>query len=247
MANNPVAIITGGGRRIGAETAKQLHSNGYNIILHYRRSIEEAKQLTEQFNNQRKNSAVAISADLNKIDDINHLVTEALVCWGKIDVLINNASSYYPTPFGSVTETQWEDLLASNTKAPFFLSQALAVELKKQNGCIVNIVDIHADIPLTEYSPYTIAKAGNAMLTKSLARELAPDVRVNGVAPGVIIWPENAAEHSEEEKQRILNQVPLGREGSANDIARTVLFFVKDAPYITGQILAVDGGRSIYL
>ena len=247
MTNNPVAIITGGGRRIGAETARQLHSNGYNIILHYRRSVEEAKQLTEQLNAQRQDSAIAISADLNKISDVNHLATKALASWGKIDALINNASSYYPTPFGSVSEAQWEDLLSSNTKAPFFLSQALADELKKQHGCIVNIVDIHANIPLAEYSPYTIAKAGNAMLTKSLARELAPRVRVNGVAPGVIIWPENAAEHSEVEKQRILNQVPLGREGSASDIAKTVLFFVKDAPYITGQILAVDGGRSIYL
>jgi len=143
--------------------------------------------------------------------------------------------------------TEWEDLQASNSKAPFFLSQALSTELKKQQGCIVNIVDIHAERPVLEYSPYTIAKAGIAMLTKSLARELAPYVRVNGVAPGVIIWPENAAEHSEVEKQRIVEQIPLAREGSADDIAKTVLFFVKDAPYITGQILAVDGGRSIYL
>jgi pteridine reductase len=247
MTTNPVAIITGGGRRIGAETARQLHQHGFNVVLHYRRSIKEAAELTDKLNQQRENSAIAIKADLNETEQVYQLAQQAAAHWGRVDALINNASSYYPTPFGQVTETQWDDLIASNTKAPFFLSQSLAEELKKQNGCIVNIVDIHAERPLTEYSPYTIAKAGNAMLTKSLARELAPKVRVNGVSPGVIIWPENAAEHSEEEKQRILNQVPLGREGSAEDIAKTVLFFIKDAPYITGQILAVDGGRSIYL
>lgn len=243
----PVALITGGGRRIGAETARQLHAHGFNVILHYRRSVDEAQQLAHHLNQQRPDSAQTLSADLRDISAVQDLAVQALGCWGRIDALINNASSYYPTPFPSVSEDQWDDLLASNTKAPFFLSQSLAPELKQQQGCIVNIVDIHAERPLLEYSPYTIAKAGSAMLTKSLARELAPAIRVNGVAPGVIIWPENAAEHSDAEKQRILNQVPLGREGCAEDIAKTVLFFVKEAPYITGQILAVDGGRSLYL
>lgn len=245
--SKPVALITGGGRRIGAEIAQQLHSNGFNVIIHYLRSETEALDLAERFNQQRQNSAVTIKADLSQVESVKTLAANAVSSWGYLDVLINNASSYYPTQFGEVTEEQWEDLQASNSKAPFFLSQALAPELKKQRGAIVNIVDIHADKPLPEYSPYTIAKAGTAMLTKSLARELAPEVRVNGVSPGVIIWPENAAEHSEQEKQRILEQIPLAREGSAGDIARTVLFFVKDAPYITGQILAVDGGRSLYL
>ena len=245
--SNPIALITGGGRRIGATTAKFLHANNFNVILHYRRSVKEALALTATLNNLRPHSATAICADLNNIDQVTQLADEALQQWGQLDVLINNASSYYPTRFGDVTEHQWDDLLASNTKAPFFLSQALAPALAKQQGCIVNIVDIHAERPLLDYSPYTIAKAGSAMLTKSLARELAPNIRVNGIAPGVIIWPENAAEHTDTEKQRILEQIPLQREGSADDIAKTVLFFVKDAPYISGQILAVDGGRSLYL
>jgi len=245
--NKPVALITGGGRRIGAEIATQLHQYGFNVIIHYLRSSNEANELAKQLNTLRENSAMTIQSDLTQLDSVKQLGSSAINIWGRLDVLINNASSYYPTEFGKVSEKEWDDLQASNSKAPFFLSQSVATELKNQQGCIVNIVDIHAERPVLEYSPYTIAKAGIAMLTKSLARELAPEVRVNGVAPGVIIWPENAAEHSKQEKQRILEQIPLAREGSAKDIAKTVLFFVKDAPYITGQILAVDGGRSIYL
>lgn len=245
--NNPVALITGGGRRIGAEIATQLHQHGFNVIIHYLRSSSEANGLAKRLNETRENSAITIKADLTQLGSVKKLGSDAIGTWGRLDVLINNASSYYPTEFGKVNEKDWDDLQASNSKAPFFLSQSVSAELTKQQGCIVNIVDIHAERPVLEYSPYTIAKAGIAMLTKSLARELAPKVRVNGVAPGVIIWPENAAEHSEQEKQRILEQIPLAREGSAKDIAKTVLFFVKDAPYITGQILAVDGGRSIYL
>lgn len=245
--SNPVALITGGGRRIGAEIARQLHQCHYNVIIHYLKSETEATELVDDLNRQRPASALSLKADLAKHEAILELAKEAVKAWGKIDVLINNASSYYPTHFGEVEEKQWDDLVATNTKAPFFLAQALAPGLKKQQGCIVNIVDIQAERPSLDYGPYTIAKAGAAMLTKSLARELAPEVRVNGVAPGVIIWPEKAAKHSEPEKQRILNQVPLQREGRADDIAKTVLFFIQQAPYITGQILAVDGGRSIYL
>ena len=244
---NPVALITGSSRRIGAETARQLHANNFNVVLHYRHSQIEAHQLTQQLNNIRQGSAVSFCANLKDIAQVEELAVNAIGHWGRIDTLINNASSYYPTPFGEVTEAQWSDLLDSNIKAAFFLSQALAPELKKHKGSIVNIVDIHADYPLPEYSPYTIAKAGSAMLTKSLARELAPQVRVNGVSPGVIVWPENAGEHTDKEKQRILDQVPLARVGTTQDIANTVLFFVTQAPYITGQILAVDGGRSIFL
>lgn len=242
-----VALITGGGRRIGAEIARQLHQQGYRVIIHYLRSVSDASQLTSELNRIRPNSAVSLKADISKLTELEELAQHCIETWGRLDVLINNASSYYPTEFGKVTEQQWEDLISSNAKAPFFLSQLLSAELKRRQGCIVNIVDIHAERPALEYSPYTIAKAGNAMMIKSLARELAPEVRVNGISPGVIIWPEKQAEHSEKEKQRILEQVPLNREGSAEDIARTVLFFVKSAPYITGQILAVDGGRSIYL
>jgi pteridine reductase len=241
--SNPVALITGSSRRIGAETARQLHANNFNVV----HSQKEAQLLTEQLNNIRENSAINFCADLKDVVQVRELAVNAAGHWGRIDALVNNASSYYPTPFGEVTEEQWSDLLDSNTKAAFFLSQALAADLKKQRGSIVNIVDIHADYPLPEYSPYSIAKAGSAMLTKSLARELAPHVRVNGVSPGVIVWPENAAEHTSQEKQRILAQVPLEREGTTQDIANTVLFFVTQAPYITGQILAVDGGRSIFL
>lgn len=247
MQNAPVALVTGGGRRIGAEISRQLHQAGFNVLIHFLRSKDDAAKLVASLNEQRENSAFALSADLNDIDQVKQLAVDAEAIWGRVDALINNASSYYPTEFGTVKESEWDDLLASNTKAPFFLSQALAPALIKQQGAIVNIVDIHAQSPLANYSPYTIAKAGNAMLTKSLARELAPNVRVNGVAPGVIIWPEKQAEHTEDEKNRILSQVPLGREGQASDIAKTVCFFVSDAPYITGQILAVDGGRSIYI
>ncbi|MEO0442787.1 MAG: pteridine reductase [Pseudomonadota bacterium] len=246
-SENPVALITGGGRRIGAEIARQLHAHAYNIIIHYRQSQSEAADLAGQLNQQRAASATTIGADLTTNAAIKQLAESAEKYWQRLDVLVNNASSYYPTTFGEVDEQQWEDLIATNTKAPFFLSQCLAPALRQSRGCIVNIVDIHAEKPLPEYTPYSIAKAGSAMLTKALARELAPEIRVNGVAPGVIIWPENAAEHSREEKLRILSQVPLGREGSAEDIARTVCFFVRQAPYITGQILAVDGGRNLFL
>lgn len=247
MKNEPVALITGGGRRIGAEIARHLHNAGFNVLIHFLRSKTEAAELVAYFNDLREDSAAVLQADLNDIEQVKKLATDAETVWGRVDALVNNASSYYPTEFGTVKESEWDDLLSSNTKAPFFLSQALAAALTKQQGVIVNIVDIHAESPLANYSPYTIAKAGNAMLTKSLARELAPNVRVNGVAPGVIIWPEKKAEHTEEEKNRILSQVPLGREGQASDIAKTVCFFINDAPYITGQILAVDGGRSIFI
>jgi len=247
MSVDPVALITGGGRRIGAEITRHLHQAGFNVLIHYLRSAEEAEQLAANLNNARPNSAKVLRADLNDMAQVKQLAEDAQKSWQRVDVLINNASSYYPTEFGTVKESEWDDLLSSNTKAPFFLSQALAPALTAQQGAIVNIVDIHAQSPLANYSPYTIAKAGNAMLTKSLARELAPAVRVNGVAPGVIIWPEKQAEHSQAEKDRILSQVPLAREGTASDIAKTVCFFVKDAPYITGQILAVDGGRSIFI
>lgn len=242
---SPVALITGGARRIGATIAQMLHSNGYNIVLHYRRSMSEAQTLVNRFNQERDNSAVAIPANLHQLEDIYQLAKAACKHWQRLDVLINNASSFYPTPVASATAEQWDDLLSSNLKAPFFITQAVADELRKQQGCIINIADIHAERPLKDHPIYCAAKAGNIMLTKSLARELAPHIRVNGIAPGAILWPEQNDAMDDAAKQDILHKIPLGRRGSAEDIADTVIFLVKQAPYITGQIITVDGGRSL--
>lgn len=244
-ANLPVALITGSARRIGAAIAQKLHGQSYNIALHYHHSAREANQLKDQLNLLRANSAVALEADLNQLTDITQLIQTATTHWQRLDVLINNASSFYPTPVASATAEQWDDLLNSNLKAPFFLAQAAMAELQKNQGCIINIADIHADRPLKNHSIYCAAKAGNVMLTKSLARELAPAVRVNGIAPGAILWPEQASKLSDTNKQDILSRIPLARQGSAEDIAQTVLFLVQAAPYITGQIIAVDGGRGL--
>lgn len=241
----PVALITGGARRIGAEIAQQLHQAGFNLVLHYRHSVDEAEALASVLNSQRPASVKILAADLLDITAVEELAKQAQACWGRIDALINNASSFYPTPIGKVTEDIWNDLLGSNLKAPFFLAQALAKELTKTCGSIINIADIHAERPLQDHSVYCIAKAGNLMLTKTLARELAPQIRVNGIAPGAILWPEQAMTMNEEVQQEILTKIPLQTRGSAADIARTVVFLVTQAPYITGQILAVDGGRSI--
>lgn len=240
----PVALITGGARRIGAEIVQQLHQAGYNIALHYRDSASEAEALANALNQQRAASVKIFSADLNDLSALQHLADQTIYSWGRVDVLVNNASTFYATPVGSVTEQNWNDLMGSNLKAPFFLAQALAGELKKNNGCIINIADIHAQRPLKSHPVYCAAKAGNIMLTQSLARELAPEVRVNGIAPGAILWPEQQNDLTDQ--QNILDKIPLQKSGSATDIARAVLFLAKDAPYITGQIIAVDGGRGIY-
>ncbi|MDQ2077583.1 pteridine reductase [Marinimicrobium sp. ABcell2] len=242
---SPVTLITGAGRRIGAQLARSLHEAGYRIIVHYNRSVEEASALVAELNEQRPDSAAAFQADLNDITQINELARAALAQWQRLDVLINNASSFYPTPLGTATAEQWDDLINSNLKAPFFLTQALAEPLRQGRGCVVNIVDIHAERPLKGYPIYSAAKAGHVMLTKSLARELAPDVRVNAIAPGAILWPEQDAELAPQDRQDILDRVPLKRSGNPLDIAETVLFLIKNSPYITGQIIAVDGGRSV--
>lgn len=248
-APSPVALITGAARRIGAQISRTLHQRGYRVILHYRQSATEAEALCQHLNQQRQNSAVALGADLNQLVEIQRLSEQALQQWGHLDLLVNNASSFYPTPMGSCTEAQWDDLIGSNMKAPFFLSHALADSLKQRQGCIINIVDIHAERPLKEYPIYCMAKAGNAMLVKSLAQELAPEVRVNGIAPGAILWPnegqEQGIEFSQDGQQQLLDKVPLGRIGDPEDIARTLVFLVDEAPYITGQIVAVDGGRTV--
>ena len=242
MSNNPVVLITGAAHRIGATTAKLLHQNGMNIVLHYRGSREQAQAVQKELNEQRENSVILIQADLHITNGLPALIEESVKAWGRLDVLINNASSFYPTKMGKATEAQWDDLLGSNLKAPFFLSQAAAPHLKKNNGCIINIVDIHADRPLKTFPIYSMAKAGLSMMTKSLACELGPEIRVNAVAPGAILWPENLDEVA---KQRIVSRTFLKRQGEPNDISKTILYLIKDAGYVTGQIITVDGGRSL--
>lgn len=242
MSDTPVVLITGAAHRIGATTAKLLHENGMNIVLHYRGSREQAQAVQKELNDKRENSVILIQADLHITNGLPTLIEESIKAWGRLDVLINNASSFYPTPVGKSTETQWDDLIGSNLKAPYFLSQAAAPYLKKSNGCIINIVDIHADRPLKNFPIYSMAKAGLVMMTKSLSCELGPEIRVNAVAPGAILWPENLDEVA---KQRIVSRTFLKRQGKPTDISKTILYLIKDADYVTGQIIAVDGGRSL--
>ena len=238
-----VVLITGGARRVGAEVARTLHAAGANILIHYRSSAAAAIALADQLNRLRPHSAAIHPAQLAAAQAPEKLVAATLQEFGRLDILINNASSFYPTPVGTITLSQWDDLMGSNLKAPLFLSQAAAASLAKQRGLIINMVDIHAMRPLREHPVYSVAKAGLAMLTRALARELGPDIRVNGIAPGPVLWPEG--DMDEELKREIINKTALKRHGSPQDIARTALFLAKDAPDITGQIIAVDGGRSI--
>ncbi len=240
-----VALITGGAQRVGAMSARFLHAAGACLVIHYRNSRKQALALQEELNAQRENSVILIQADLLDIDNLPAIIKKTIEHWGHLDILLNNASSFYPTPVGKVTEQDWDDLIGSNMKAPFFLSQAAAPYLEKQPGCIINIVDIHAERPMEGHSVYNMAKAGLAMLVKTLAFELGPEIRVNGVAPGAIMWPTH--EMDDLTKQRIVSRTYLKRKGSAEDIARTVLFLAASADYISGQIIAVDGGRSLYL
>ena len=237
------ALITGAAHRIGAAIVRELHHAGANIVLHYRNSAEAAAALQRELLAARPDSVALAQADLHDTARLPGLVEAAIAHFGGLDVLVNNASTFYPTPIGSVSEADWNDLMGSNLKAPFFLSQAAAPELRRRNGCIVNIVDIHAERPLRHHPVYSMAKAGLAMMTRSLACELGPDARVNGVAPGAILWPENNMDEATREK--IISRTFLKRQGSPEDIARAVRFLVCEAPYLTGQILAVDGGRSL--
>ena len=240
---NNVVLVTGAARRIGAAIVTRLHVNGARVAIHYRGSNDEARRLAASLNEQRPDSADTFQADLLQGEDIGSLVENVIAWGGRLDALVNNASTFYPTPVGTITEKEWDDLVGSNFKAPLFLSQAAAPHLRKTGGGIVNIVDIHAQRPLRDHPVYGPAKAALAMLTRSLAKDLAPDIRVNGVSPGAILWPEDGM--SESNQQTILRQVPLKRAGDPDDIAGCVLFLLRDAPYVTGQIIAVDGGRSI--
>lgn len=237
-----IVLITGAARRIGEQTVKTFHQAGYGVVIHYRESRTEAENLAASLNAKRENSACTVQADLQSVEQIEQMVNEVMAKVGRLDVLINNASTFYQTPIEEANEDQWNDLIGSNLKAPFFVCKAAFKALKKTNGCIVNIVDIYAKRSLSKYPIYSTAKAGLFALTKSLAKELAPEVRVNGVSPGVILWPESQSDGSKEE---IIGNIPLQRQGSPSDIAETALFLAKKANYITGQVIAVDGGKSL--
>lgn len=237
------ALVTGAAKRIGAAICAALHEAEANVVIHYFRSAQQAEQLAAELNEQRQGSAITVQGDLRDAATLKQMVGRVLDRTERLDVLVNNASSFYPTPLETVTEAQWDDLLGANLKAPLFLCQAALPHLKDKRGVIINIVDVHSQRPLRHHPVYGAAKAGLAMLTRSLAKDLGPDVRVNGVSPGAILWPESGM--SERTQESIIRQIPLKRPGEPRDVAAAVVFLVRDAPYITGQIIAVDGGRSI--
>jgi len=239
-----VVLVTGGAKRVGAAIARQLHAAGARVLLHYRASAGAARLLQSELNRARPESVALIQSDLLDIAKLPALVEQTLQHFGQLDALVNNASSFFPTAVGAISETDWDDLVGTNLKAPLFLAQAAAPALRRAQGAIVNITDIHAERPLKGYLVYNVAKAGLAGLTRALARELAPEVRVNAIAPGPILWPEDE-QFDEVSRQRIISHTPLKREGSPEDIARAVLFLLRDAPYVTGETINVDGGRAI--
>jgi len=241
-----VVLVTGGAKRVGAAIARRLHREGANLMLHYRGSEREAKALRGELNAARADSVALVQADLLDVAGLSEIVRNTVGRFERLDALVNNASAFFPTPLGEMTQANWESLIGANLRAPLFLSQAAAQHLKKTGGAIVNITDIHAERPLKNYVIYSIAKTGLAGLTRSLARELAPEVRVNGVAPGAIVWPEDGS-WDDLTRQRIVSHTLLRRTGEPDDIARAVYYLIAEAPYVTGQIIAVDGGRSINL
>ena len=241
-----VVLITGGGKRVGAAICRRLHVAGANLMLHYRSSAGEARLLQAELNHQRTNSVALIQADLLDVGKLPSLVEQTLQTFGRLDGLVNNASSFFQTPVGEITVAGWNDLIGTNVQAPLFLSQAAAPALRKTQGAIVNITDIHAERPLKNYVVYSVAKSGLVGLTRSLARELAPEVRVNAVAPGPILWPDDET-FDELSRQRIISHTPLKREGTPEDIAKAVHFLLAEATYVTGETINVDGGRHVAL
>ena len=244
---NKVVLITGGAKRVGAAICRSLHAEGYTMMIHYKSSFHEAQALQAELNLHRADSAAIVHGDLLDIENIPKLISATISQFGRLDVLINNASTYYASELGDIDESKWHDLMGSNLKAPLFLSQAATTELRKNHGCIVNITDMHVERPKKGYIIYSVAKAGLVTLTKSLAHELSPEVRVNAVAPGPVQWPESNPQFDEVYRQRVINQTLLKRVGEAEDVAKAVKFLIADAPFITGHVLAVDGGRSINL
>jgi len=236
-------LITGAAHRIGAAIARDLHAHGMDVIIHYNTSTAPARALADELNAARDGSAFLIQADLTGTADYDAIIAAACACTGSLHVLVNNASQFYPTPIGATSRGQWRDIMESNLQAPFFLSQACVPHLRRTGGCIINLADIYGSIPLRDYSVYSAAKAGLIMLTRALARELAPEIRVNAVSPGSVLWPEGM---SEEARAAVLKQVSLGRSGSPQDVANGVRFLIEDAAYMTGQVLNIDGGRTLY-
>lgn len=251
QADVPVVLVTGAARRIGACIVRRFHAHGYRVLIHYNHSASDANTLAAELNGQRSASAATLQAELTDQAAVSALGPQALACFGRVDVLVNNASSFYATEFGDSSNSQWDDLIDSNLRAAYFLSQALAEELRGRGGAIVNIVDSYADSPLRHYPIYSIAKAGLKAMTRSLAKELAPQVRVNGVSPGAIIWPDNLADDSDpqvlDKRAAIIASIPLARTGAPEDIADLTLFLATQASYVTGQVLRVDGGRNLSL
>jgi pteridine reductase len=237
------ALVTGAARRIGACIATSLHQRGCNVFLHYHSSSESVTELAERLNTLRPESAFTVQADLGKDEDIQRLAAEVRAGFGSLDLLVNNASRFFPTAIGSTTATQWDELMDSNLRGPYFLTQALLTELATAGGSVVNLLDVHAVKPMHGHAVYCMAKAGLQMMTLAMAKDLGPQVRVNGVAPGAILWPEHDC--STEEQQKILKKTVMGRAGNPEDIASAVVYLGLDAPYVTGQVLAVDGGRSL--
>ncbi|MEP6484524.1 MAG: pteridine reductase [Rudaea sp.] len=242
-AEMPVVLITGAAKRVGAQIARTLHGAGYDMALHYRHSRDEMDALRSALESVRPHSTLAIQADLDDTAALSDIVEKCTSRFGRLDAIVNNASTFFPTPIGNVTPQQWDALFASNARAPFFLAQAAADALRKSHGCIVNIVDVYAERPLAEHPVYSMAKAALAMMTKALALELGPDIRVNGVAPGAILWPENGKTYADQ--GQLVSRTPLRRTGTPEEIARAVLFLIRDATFTTGEILNVDGGRSL--
>ena len=236
-------LITGGAKRLGAAIGRRLHAAGANLVVHYHQSQPSADALVADFEHMRTGSALAVRADLHDVDRLPALVEAAIARFGRLDVLVNNASTFYPTPVGSITAAQFDDLVGTNLRAPLFLSQAAAPALRAARGLIINMADIHGRRPLKAHPVYSAAKAGLVMLTKALARELGPEVRVNAIAPGPVLWPERELDPAL--KDEIVAKTALKRSGSAEDIASAAYFFAAEAPYVTGQVIAVDGGRSV--
>ena len=240
-----VVLITGGAKRVGAAICRRLHAAGAKLMLHYRASAGEARLLQAELNGVRPDSVALIQADLLDLAKLESLVDQTVMRFGRLDALVNNASSFFSTPMGEIEPAQWDDLMGTNVRAPLFLSQAAAPALKKTQGSIVNISDIHAERPLRNFVVYSVAKAALTGLTRSLARELAPEVRVNAIAPGPILWPDGDDAFDEVSRQRVISHTPLKREGTPDDIARAVHFLIADAPYVTGETINVDGGRHV--
>ncbi|MBP6533658.1 MAG: pteridine reductase [Arenimonas sp.] len=242
-SESAVVFITGAGKRVGAALARDLHRRGYAIALHYRSAKLEAESLAAALNAERADSCLLLQADLDDREQRDALIPRIIAQFGRLDVLINNASSFSPTPIGDVTDAHWDALFDSNARAPFFLSQAAAPFLRRQHGCIVNIADIFGQMPKARHTVYCMAKAALIMMTRSLALELAPDVRVNAIAPGAILWPESGKPDAE--KSTIVQATPLARMGDVDDICQTAVWLIEQAKFSTGQVIAVDGGRSL--